>query len=936
MQIELGRVPCRRQKIATLIPAFSCSLVSVVSIKRICELVRQAINCLVVSYGEILRSKQVIPMKVIHNTFSVIILGVLLSACGGESVLDPLVSANTSANSNVSTPSSSDESTSSTNDASPSSSTEKVVQIFGAGMKGPLAFADVKIYRFEPDAGKTDFYNEHNPLSAAVSNDSAQVAGLSVPADIPPPYVLVIGGDLAVDLDTGKAPVISNLVTIITEDMLASGRPIYATPLTTLAFHMASFGSGISTNASHFLQMINDAAGHVETQFSINKNINIDIFRSPVIIDNSTITVSAQEEAVYHRAALEAFAAKVHQLSMSLGNVSTDSIIKSLAVDLMNDGRVDNRADGVQVGSIDPNVILQNPMSLMIPNTNYRIEEVASLMAAERNLIGTDNGPTFHADSFSLEYSVDSSVADWNVAENTPPTESTAPVSIDWGVTGGDLTSIIDVNDNETITLECGAVYYGTLNLSGKSGVTINTPSNCSPATITPLEPISGFTLYSGNIYVADVPNPVDQVIADSVLLEEAHYPNNTVEKEWLIPDHSQTRDDSIVLSNLPSTDLVGARAVYRSWAWQVSYRTVLSYDGNTITLTGAWEPGSLYGDSPLYNGKFYFEGKLWMLDQPGEWAYSDGRLYVWMPDGGAPDLRVRASKADVKAINADYSSNITLNNIRVIGGSDGISAIGSNGLEVLNSEIKYSSSNAINLDNGNGANIDNSNINNALRNGIHGGWGKTDNINVSNSTFTDMNMHGMHKGSDGAMLFYQGDNITVTNNVITNSGKTAIWAGKIRNSLIEGNVIDGACLQHADCGAIYTFNRDCYEEVVFQSIYTRVACSPLNLTIKDNIVRNVTGVPLGAHDGLLEDSWGILRRGIYLDDAANGVTVINNIMDNANTGLFIHGGSDNVISNNTFLNNEKNPYEIVPLMYCYGDYCINPTNNTFSDNAFL
>ncbi|HED15945.1 MAG TPA: hypothetical protein ENI64_03875, partial [Gammaproteobacteria bacterium] len=419
-------------------------------------------------------------------------------------------------------------------------------QISGAGIKGPLAFADTKVFAL--DTSFPDFYDKSSPISSVVTNQSAQIIGLSVPRNIAPPYVLTIGGANAVDLNTGKAPVISTLVTVITKEMLADGQPIYATPLTKLAFNMARYSSGPSTDSRTFVQKLQNSSSQVGRLFAIDQKVGIDIFKSPLIINEDTTTVAQQNEALHHRAALEAFAAKVNEMtnpkgdglraryyndrSLSnialervdanvnfdwqrgapagtiapetfsvrwtgliepaysenytfysstddgvrlwidgqlvidqwtdqsvteyagtinltagnkypivmeyyentgdavaklywsstslpktivatkslysvsdpslLANVTTDSIIDRLALDIESDGIIDNLADGTTVGGIDPAILNQNSKDLMIPNTGYRVQEIARLMEDERILIGTDKGPDLLVDTIDF------------------------------------------------------------------------------------------------------------------------------------------------------------------------------------------------------------------------------------------------------------------------------------------------------------------------------------------------------------------------------------------------------------------------------------------------------------------------------------------------------------------------------------------------------
>ena len=317
-------------------------------------------------------------MKSLINYFSFIILSTIISGCNDLQSSGQLISANV-ANDNA-------------------------IEISGGGIKGPLAYADIKIYKLDP--GFPEFYDESEPIGLAITNELALFSGLLVPAGIRPPYVMKVSGDHVIDLNTGKKPVISSLITLITEDMLAENRPIYATPLTTLAFHMAVDGIGASLDIDLFTQLINESASQVVRDFSINTDVRFDIFRSPLIIDDKTVSTYEREEAVYHRASLEAFTDKIYKSSLLLSDVSTDYLIKQLAQDMQSDSVIDNSANDIIIGDIDPSIMLSNPMDMQIPNTGYQVKDVALLMHNERTLLGSENDYLFEPDAISLEYNV--------------------------------------------------------------------------------------------------------------------------------------------------------------------------------------------------------------------------------------------------------------------------------------------------------------------------------------------------------------------------------------------------------------------------------------------------------------------------------------------------------------------------------------------------
>ncbi len=157
---------------------------------------------------------------------------VILTACGGGSGTSSEISAGNAVN--------------------PQPQSGKVNYIAGAGIKGPLAFASVELYSL--DARFSDLYDKSAPLAVATTNAYAEITGLAVPPNSRAPYVLVVDGSNAIDRNTGQAPVIQKLVTVITQAALDSGRSVYATPYTTVAYHMlrTSQAGGRGLSATYF------------------------------------------------------------------------------------------------------------------------------------------------------------------------------------------------------------------------------------------------------------------------------------------------------------------------------------------------------------------------------------------------------------------------------------------------------------------------------------------------------------------------------------------------------------------------------------------------------------------------------------------------------------------------------------------------------------
>jgi hypothetical protein len=413
------------------------------------------------------------------------------------------------------------------------------------------------------------------------------------------------------------------------------------------------------------------------------------------------------------------------------------------------------------------------------------------------------------------------------------------------------------VTSGSTVRLQCGRTYFGTLDLVGKYNVSVRTEGSCGKASITPGQAVKGWTREQGNIYSAPLAFAPAQVGVAGKMLDLAHFPNRP--QIWA---RAKSNNSSTLQYAMPSSDLAGATVVYRPFEWMIETRSIQSYSNGVITL------GPKKGDAydPSKEGEFYVEGKLWMLDSPGEWAVEGGRLYVWAPDGRSPEGRVWVSPKG-SGIDATDSRGVTIDNVHIFAASIGIDGSNSTDLQILNTEISNSAEDAI-FAGGRGLVVDNAAISDSVRNGILGFYGIENSI-VTNSLITGTGMVGMPKRSKGGIVFEQASGQRVTNNKVLNSSYIGIRVHK--NAIVSGNLVDRACQILSDCGGIYTFAPD---------------KQPLNVRIEGNTVKNLAQRTCYA---------------VYLDDNANGVIVTRNTLINNPGGLEMNNGFDNVVSQNVF-----------------------------------
>ena len=280
--------------------------------------------------------------------------------------------------------------------------TQPQLFIAGAGIKGPLAFASVKLYAL--DTRFEQLYEPGKPLAAATTNAYAEITGLAVPAVVAPPYVLVIDGSNAIDRNTGMAPVIHKLVTIITQESLDSRKPVYATPYTTLAYQMLrlDFQSGGSSSLPLVDRLTQFSRDTIQA-IGFGMPAVIDVFTTPPIITSDATSVETQQLVVNYRAAIEALSSLLYKTSLSSNPlISTDFLMERLALDLYSDGIIDNSSDGIIIGGIDTAILSQNPMSTDIPNTDYLVSDTVRMMDEERSLIGSSSNVAFFTNDVAV------------------------------------------------------------------------------------------------------------------------------------------------------------------------------------------------------------------------------------------------------------------------------------------------------------------------------------------------------------------------------------------------------------------------------------------------------------------------------------------------------------------------------------------------------
>lgn len=408
---------------------------------------------------------------------------------------------------------------------------------------------------------------------------------------------------------------------------------------------------------------------------------------------------------------------------------------------------------------------------------------------------------------------------------------------------------------------------------------------------------VTGWTVYSGNIYVANFSDTITHLYGNGKLMTIARFPNTKFLK---IDNASSTTNFYDAELNQSAGFWNQANCRVRSSNWCYESRTVSNFSGGNITLSSPVQY-TIYSKSG-----YYFDNKLSLLDTANEWYYDKpaGKLYFYAPGGINPNsVIVDAVITRYGFLLSNSSSNVIIQDLKFSGFRENcLELYIANNIKIRRCIIAGSGKFGLRI-NGN---------NNVIENNIF-----EDNLNVSISgVFTNciisdnlIRRTGLIAGyGDNAwgyhgMQLYQATGTVCRDNVIDSTGYTGMIASK--NMLVKNNFVSNSCLILNDGGGIDIDDAD-------------------GLQIIDNIVINTFGNT--------ESSVSPIRyaNGIYF-----GPNVTKNILIKGNTLANNNYAGINVdnkqtSSNNQFLENifYNNGYtQIVMTDYSASTYSASYSN---------
>lgn len=401
-----------------------------------------------------------------------------------------------------------------------------------------------------------------------------------------------------------------------------------------------------------------------------------------------------------------------------------------------------------------------------------------------------------------------------------------------------------------------------------------------------PRQGITNYGIQARHGFGSDAGNPTALEISyRNQPLTLARWPNHDFSTIATTPDGEKGITFILQGANLAAwkeePNLLATGYWFNNWADTTLPVKAVNPVNKLITLT---VPNPPYGIK--VGQRVIIQNALVELDQPGEW-YLDtttGMLYVWLPESAeslGEEMSLVAIEASLleKLLVIDYGHHINFNNLTFQSArGDAVTIKGGHHIVISQSTIRNIGNRAAVIsgqDNG---------ITDMLIENI--GEGAIVLQGGDRQTLTPANLYAEHntlrkfarvsRTYQPAVLLTGVGNRAVENKISDSAHTAILFSGN--DHLISQNEIFNVCQETGDAGVIYT-GRD---------------WTARGTVISQN---QLHGIPHNI-------SWGAVK-GVYLDDQASGIKVSGNQFEDLYEAVFIGGGRDNLIEENTFRNGE-------------------------------
>ncbi|MEM7031484.1 MAG: hypothetical protein AAF629_18120 [Chloroflexota bacterium] len=509
----------------------------------------------------------------------------------------------------------------------------------------------------------------------------------------------------------------------------------------------------------------------------------------------------------------------------------------------------------------------------------------------------------------------------------------------------------LNLQPGDQVLFRCGDTWRTESLIITESGTVENPiqfssyPANCeNKPIISGSQQISGWTLDSGNVYVADLsagnnagkfPLGINQLFQDEQRLPMGRWPNLDANNDGgysTVDGHPNMTQ--LVDNELPQIDWTGGVIHIKGIRWYILNRIITGSSGNTLTLgadTDCWNGCTGWG--------YFINSHRQTLDQEGEWYYDADthRVYLYSTTGVPADNIIEGSV--IMAPDSSYWGGIVL-------GFHLFSHISYVTIENFTVQNWYESgiTTPLNLETDDNAHliIRNNHIRNVESTGIRlatwvwnasngvSGWRGGHDLEIADNIIEGANHFGLDSYAYGSTIR---DNQIRDIGLIENVGRAGLGCGfaganctengngirlKLDNvaysshsntlqynrlekigmngidvfgphNILEYNVIKEACYTKGDCGAVRTFGRN-----------SLAASDVHDVAIRNNIIIDTVGNTDGTAE-FFRPPFGI---GLYIDHYSRDVTVSGNTVISSTIDGLLFQNSTGSIQNNVLYNN--------------------------------
>lgn len=313
---------------------------------------------------------------------------------------------------------------------------------------------------------------------------------------------------------------------------------------------------------------------------------------------------------------------------------------------------------------------------------------------------------------------------------------------------------------------------------------------------------------------------------------------------------------------------------------YTINYASIAEVNVDKMRIVGKdWNGLGNYGYA-----RYFAENLLEEIDKEGEWYLDaeNNKLYIY-PFKGQENADVKFAASNFPVVEFTNAKNVVIKGINVeVGGNSGVLFdAASESCMFLGGRIRYVSGTGASL-NGKNNTVRDCDISYVGAQGVLISGGDLMNLTPGNNVAENNEIHNTGTGGGSKQgITVSGCGNRVSNNHIYDIPTHGINGGGM-DIIIEKNIIERTNMEMGDTGGLYFLNYGL----------------GYGTKIRYNIVKDSVGlmaIPGFSNEGAL---------GIYIDDCTSGLEIYGNLVYNAKEpGTFIHGGRNNKIYNNMYIN---------------------------------